>query len=236
MPEIEYPYMPTDRHLKYVSIDDPFMQGAARALEEFAGDLSYPIGAVLVKDGAVVNRAGNGFSRGKQVHICPRLVLECPTGVGYELCHLHDPPGHAEQMLLKRVREQGMDPQGADVYLYGHWWACEPCWTALIAAGVRDLYVVDDAHERFSRDKVYAQTLTPSIKTVALEGFEGELLEEVQREVEALGLKVVDGNADARCVRKEGGGVECFLAAESVYLIEESEKMARQLRNVLRQI
>ena len=170
MENIKYPYMPTDRRLMYAPADNPFMIEAARSLTEFAGDPSYPVGAVLVKDGGVVARAGNGFSRGRQMHVCPRLVLECPTGAGYELCDLHDPPGHAEQMLLKAAQEQGISPIGADVYMYGHWWACEPCWKMLINAGIRDLYVVDDAHERFSRDNVYAQTLTPSVKSVYIAG------------------------------------------------------------------
>ena len=43
--------------------------------------------------------------------------------------------------------------------MYGHWWACESCWNALIAGGVRDVYITDDAHERFSRENVYRETL-----------------------------------------------------------------------------
>jgi nucleoside 2-deoxyribosyltransferase len=54
--------------------------------------------------------------------------------------------------------------------MFGHWWACEPCWKALIDAGVRDVYVVDDAHERFSRDKVYGETLTPTVKSAYIAG------------------------------------------------------------------
>ena len=232
---IQYPYMPDGRSLKYVPASHPFMIEAAQAREECAGDPSYPVGIVMVKNGHVVARAGNGFNRGKQVHVCPRVVQECPTGTGYDLCDLHDSPGHSERMVLEECRRFGIDPAGSDLYMYGHWWACEPCWQALIDAGVRDVYVTDDAHERFARDNVYAQTLSPSIKTVSLEGFDGELLEDVKREMVALGLEVVEARGEAHCVLTSRGA-ECFLAGDSVYTVDQGGAMARQLRNVLRQL
>ncbi len=138
-------------------------------------------------------------------------------------------------MVLEEAANAGIDVVGADAYMYGHWWACEPCWTALIQAGVRDLYVTDDAHERFSRDKVYGETLTPSIKTVSLEGFEGELLEDVKKEIGELGLEVVHREGDAHCVLTSEGA-KCFLAGEVVYMVGHSDAMGRQIRNVLRQL
>ncbi|MBI4437553.1 hypothetical protein HY631_01240 [Candidatus Uhrbacteria bacterium] len=189
-PNIEYPYMPPGRFLKYASPDDPFMVAAARARAEQASDALYPVGAAMVVGGAMVARAGNGFNRGAgKVHVCPRIVLDVPSGTGYELCDLHDPTGHAERMLLQVAREAGIDPAGSDVYLYGHWWACEPCWSALIEAGVRDLYVTDDAHERFAREKVYGETLTPGVKSVYIAGpiTNVEDFESQKRFYEALG-------------------------------------------------
>lgn len=235
MKDINYPYMPEGHQLKYAPVGDPFMIEAAKAREECAGDPLYPVGIVLVKDGTVVARAGNGFNRGAgQVHVCPRVVLECPSGTGYDLCTLHDAPGHSEPMLIEEARRLGVDTVGADAYMYGHWWACEPCWTTLLEAGIRDLYVTDDAHERFSRDNVYGETLSPSIKTVSLEGFEGELLEDVVREIGELGLEVVDGEGDAHCVLTTEGA-KCFLADEMVYTVDPGETMARQIKNVFRQ-
>jgi deoxycytidylate deaminase len=160
MPDIKYPYMPADRHLKYVPADHPFMREAAKAREELAGDPLWPVGIVAVRDGKVVARAGNGFNQGHQgEHICPRIMKGCKTGEGYELCALHDPPGHSEPQLVKACREAGIETQGLDAYMYGHWWACEPCWKSLIDAGFRDLYVTDDAHDRFSKMNVYRETL-----------------------------------------------------------------------------
>lgn len=171
MSEISYPFMPPDRSFRFVSVHDVFMKEAKLAYEEQAGDRLFPIGAVLVKDGRVLARAGNGFNKGaQQIHVCPRIVQECPSGTGYDLCNLHDSPGHAEAMLMQVATEQGIDPSGGDVYLYGHWWCCQPCWGAMIEQGIRDVYLLENAHEEFDRDRVYAKTLQPSVRRVYVAG------------------------------------------------------------------
>lgn len=171
MSEPKYPYMPPGHTFKFVPASNPFMQAAKQAAETLAGDPIQPVGIVLVKDGKVVMDAANGFCRGsKHIHVCPRLVLECPSGTGYDLCSLHESPGHSEPMLMKRAVEAGIDPKGGDAYMYGHWWACEPCWKALIDHGVCDLYLVENAHEIFTREAVYLRALTPDIKSVYISG------------------------------------------------------------------
>lgn len=156
--EIKYPYLPPGRAFKFVPEDHPHMRAAARAQKERAGDPLFPVGIVLVRDGQVVAQAGNGFNQGPQTHLCPRLLAGCKTGEGYDLCHLHDPEGHSEPMLMKAARDAGIPTAGADVYMFGHWWMCEPCWKTLIDGDVRDAYLVDDAHLRFRREVVYAET------------------------------------------------------------------------------
>lgn len=165
-----YPYLPPNRQFKFVSNDHPHMIAAEVARRECSGDSLWPIGIVLVRDGHVVARAGNGYNRGgTSKHICPRVVLDVPSGTRYDLCSLHDAPGHAEPMLIEAAKKEGIDPAGCDVFMYGHWWCCEPCWKVMIDAGVRDVYMVDDAHERFSRDRVHAETLTGTRIDVRLE-------------------------------------------------------------------
>jgi deoxycytidylate deaminase len=164
---IDYPYLPEGKQFQYVPFDHPHMIAAEQARKDCAGDSLYPVGIVLVKDGEVVARAGNGFNRGSGTkHVCPRVVLDCPSGTGYELCSLHDSIGHAETMLMQVAAEQGINIAGSDTYMFGHWWCCEHCWKSMIDAGVRNVYVVDDAHERFSRDRVFAETLTPSCRSI----------------------------------------------------------------------
>ena len=237
----DYPYMPADRHIKYVPYDSPFMVAAAKARSEQAGDPIWPIGVAIVRDGAVLLTAGNGFNRGSGVvHVCPRVVLECPSGTGYDLCALHDSPGHAEHMAVAVAKEKGTDIAGADAYMYGHWWACEPCWNALIAAGIRDLYVTDDAHDRFSRDTVFAETLKPSVRTVRIEGADDHLAAGLQQVVEELGCEVTE-NASAHvravCV---GNRIAIYLSTQEdpVYRIdgEDHDAVCRQFKNVLRQL
>ncbi len=163
--------MPGGRVFKFVVSDNRFIKEAARARRECSGDHLFPVGAVLVSYGHVLARAGNGYNRGAGVvHVCPRIVIECPSGTGYELCHLHDAPGHAEPMLIAAAKEQGIDPAGCDVYLYGHFWCCEPCWNVMIEAGIRDVYLLENAHIEFHRDRVYAQTLQPSVRCAYLAG------------------------------------------------------------------
>jgi deoxycytidylate deaminase len=239
MTNVDYPYMPNGRALKYVSAGNAFMQEAGRARIECAGDSLYPVGGVLVQDGKVIARAGNGFDRGPgKVHICPRIVLDCPSGTGYELCNLHDSIGHAEPMTIAAAHEAGESVEGADFYMYGHWWVCKPCWDAMIDAGVRDVYVTDDAHERFSRARVYGETLKPSISTVALEGFDEATRLALLDEIKNFDLRIALANADVRCV-SHPDGIDCYLrgADEPIYSITSCElSMARQLANVLKQL
>lgn len=171
MSEIDYPFLPNGKVFCFVNVDDTFMQEAARARKECAGDKLYPVGVVLVRDNKVIARAGNGYNLGSETrHVCPRVVLECPSGTGYELCNLHDAKGHAEQMLISVAKEQRTDPAGADVYLYGHWWCCEPCWNIMIENEIRDVYLLENARVEFDRDRVYAQTLQPSVKFAYIAG------------------------------------------------------------------
>lgn len=158
--KVMYPYLPEGRMFKYVPADHPIMLEAAQAMADCAGDPTWPVGIVLVRDGKVVARAGNGFNRGPgKPHMCPRILARCKTGEGYDLCDLHDKAGHSEPMLVKAATEAGVPTEGADAYMYGHWWACDMCWKALIDAGIRDFYIVDDADKRFTKDKVYQRTL-----------------------------------------------------------------------------
>ncbi|MBI2484780.1 hypothetical protein HYW18_01365 [Candidatus Uhrbacteria bacterium] len=169
MSEPQYPYLPEGKQFLFAGINDLSMQAAKGAQEECSGDQIYPVGAVLVREGKVLARAGNGYNKGKAfVHICPRVVRECKSGEGYDLCHHHDSPGHAEQQTIKAAQEAGIDVAGADLYMYGHWWACEPCWKTMMEAGIRHVYLLENAHEEFSRDRVYAKTLVPSVKTAYL--------------------------------------------------------------------
>jgi 2'-deoxynucleoside 5'-phosphate N-hydrolase len=53
-------------------------------------------------------------------------------------------------MTVRRAHEKGIDLNGADIYLYGHWWACQKCWDTMIAAGIRNVYLLKDSETLFN--------------------------------------------------------------------------------------
>ncbi|MDA1038300.1 MAG: hypothetical protein O2877_01260 [bacterium] len=168
---VEYPYLPEGKTFQFVPGDNPFMQAAKKAADERAGDRINPVGVALVKDGKILVTSGNGHDLGRgHVHVCPRVVLECKTGEGYDLCNFHQPEGHAEPGAVKVAKKQGIDIDGADAYMYGHWWACEPCWKVLLDAGLNHFYVLEEAHVVFDKKNVHKRTLTPSMKTAYMSG------------------------------------------------------------------
>jgi deoxycytidylate deaminase len=65
---------------------------------------------------------------------CPRLNL--PSGVGYELCQAR----HAEATLAAQIKDAGRASDGI-AWVFAHYWACEPCASALKAAGVKEIRV-----------------------------------------------------------------------------------------------
>lgn len=51
--------------------------------------------------------------------------------------------------VFKKAREMGFDFTGSDFYLDGHWWVCKMCWTFLLAAGIKDVYLVENAKDLY---------------------------------------------------------------------------------------
>lgn len=224
---IDYPYIPEDRNFIFVDKNNSFMMEADTARQEYAGDSLFPVGVVLVKDGVVLVRAGNGYNRGKtSVHVCPRVVNDCPSGEGYELCDLHDSPGHAESMLMQVAKQEGVDPAGGDVYLYGHWWCCKACWKIMIQNGIKNVYLLENAHEIFHRDRVYATTLQTSLKSVCLIGDFDTLFADVCRE---LGCLVYQGSenkiseSDAVILNTDINDLSSFDYNKPIILISKKE-------------
>jgi len=89
--------------------------------------------AVVVRDGQVLSYATNEHSP------CPREGM--PTGQGYELCEGCSYQNHAERKAV-----QG-EVAGADVHLFGHTYACEPCKKAMRDAGIRMFFIGDEGEQ-----------------------------------------------------------------------------------------
>ena len=157
--EQAYPYLPKGRTILYVSEDHPLMQEAARARQELSTDSAHPTGAVIVLNGAVLGSGANqSVFKNKMLRnlhksgFCIRRLLKVPSGTRYWLC-----PGcassqsHGEIQAVRDALSKNASLKGADLYLCGHWWCCKSCWDVMIAAGIKNVYLVEGATEKFSR-------------------------------------------------------------------------------------
>lgn len=154
-----YPYLPEGKEIKYVKADNQFMKAAKEACRELSTDRHHPTGAVLVRDGRVILSSANQSAIKNKVLLalhqkgfCVRKILKISSGKKYWLC-----PGcasarnHAESRFMKEAKRLGIKTAGADVYLWGHWWCCEPCWAAMIAGEVRDVYLLEGSERFFNK-------------------------------------------------------------------------------------
>lgn len=169
--KIDYPYLPQGRIIKHVPITDPFMAEAKKTRDELSTEKNYPTGAVVVIDSQIIGRAGNQAAlknkRLQEFHrtkLCLRKVFKIPSGQKYWVCpgcakHQH----HGEWGAVKNAVKNKGNIAGADLYLYGHWWCCKPCWNAMISAGIRDVYLVEGAFELFEKRSHVVAEATKSL-------------------------------------------------------------------------
>lgn len=164
--KINYPYLPEGREIKFAKPDNSFMVAAKKATEK-TGCRKQPTGAVLVRDGKIIMTATNA---GLTVDVCPRVLKGSKTGTDYHFCkEVCKQEGHSELSVVRKAREKGIETKGADVYLWGHWWCCQPCWEEMINGDIRDVYVEENADQKFmisaSVGKIYISgSLTNNLK------------------------------------------------------------------------
>ncbi len=148
---IEYPYLPVGRSIEYVGPDDPHMQEAREYAREHSLDDTVKTGSVIVKDGEIIGRGANGSTYHTE-HGCERVKRGIPTGHGYELCEGCHPKNHSERRAIEDAAKSGHGTLGADLYLWGHWWCCEPCWNAMIEAGIEHVYLLEGSEKLFNKE------------------------------------------------------------------------------------
>lgn len=156
--EKKYPYIPSGRQIFYVPADNYFMQEAEKVAREESNVLNHPTGAVIVKEGKIISRASNRnpFSNQTLINLhkkfCLRRILRIKTGKAYFVC-----PGcagfssHAERRAVEKALNQKTDITEADLYLWGHWWCCKSCWDSMISAGIKDVYLLQNADKIFGK-------------------------------------------------------------------------------------
>lgn len=148
---IQYPYIPTTRTILYVPEDNPYMRAAKEIARTQSLDKVMPNGTVIVKNNEIIGCGANG-STYHETNGCERVRQGIPTGQKYELCEGCHPKNHGEPKALADAVGKGADTFGADLYLWGHWWCCEPCWNAMIKAEIRNVYLLENSQILFNRE------------------------------------------------------------------------------------
>jgi deoxycytidylate deaminase len=154
MPEraaIAYPYLPEDGTITYVPAENPFMQAAKKVAREKSLDATMPTGSVIVKDEQILGSGANG-SDYHETHECERVKQNIPTGQGYELCEGCSQKNHSERRAIEDANSKGNDVKGAELYLWGHWWCCEPCWDAMLKAGIKMVHLLERSEVLFNKE------------------------------------------------------------------------------------
>lgn len=158
--KLEYPYLPKGRKIEYVDMSNVFMSEAKNIAIERSTDQRQPIGSVIVKDDKVIGKGANqsGFKNKKLIEwhrqfLCSRKILQVPSGKKYWICPgCADNSKHSERQAIKDAKRNGESCEGADVYLWGHWWCCESCWGGMIDEGIKNVYLLKNSEVLFNRN------------------------------------------------------------------------------------
>lgn len=158
--DIKYPYLPEGRTIKYVNEFNPYIIKAKENARK-SNDKQQPTGAVIVCDDKIV---AEGFNKPPlsspfliRLHkkYCIRHMLKIPSGHKYWICPgCASHPNHGEYRAVVSLLKKRKDLAfcGCDLYLWGHWWCCKPCWDKMISANIRDVYVLDVSNVLFNLD------------------------------------------------------------------------------------
>ena len=129
---INYPYLPIGKQIKFTDENNIYMLEAKRIRNTMSSESRQPTGAVVVYEGIIIGRGANQSRLHNEklldLHnsFCIRKVLHVSSGTKYWLC-----PGcakfkdHAENRAVKDALKNREVLDGADLYLYGHWWCCK---------------------------------------------------------------------------------------------------------------
>lgn len=147
---IAYPYMPAEGRILYVEENDAFIQAAKDFAKIHSLDKAMPNASVLVKDGKIIGQGANGSSY-HEANECERIRLNIPTGQGYERCEGCHPKNHSEPKAIQNAIENGHDPAGGEIYLWGHWWCCQPCWDRMLQVGISIVRLLKDSEVLFNK-------------------------------------------------------------------------------------
>ncbi len=150
--KIEYPFLPAGKIILYVPAANKYMKAAKDFAKNHSLDKFMPTGSVVVLDGKVIGRGSNG-SDYHEKYGCERVKKGIPTGEGYELCEGCHPKNHSEPRAIEdALRNHSIqEMEKAELYLWGHWWACEPCWNSILSVGIKKVYLEEDSQNNYNK-------------------------------------------------------------------------------------
>jgi deoxycytidylate deaminase len=149
----KYPFAPPIPY-KFVDIDNKYMKKAGEVAKTRSGCSWWPTSAVVVKNDKIIGTGAN-WEEGKFTIPCPRYEQNYETGKGYHLCKKvckNENFTHAEVASILDAQANGYNPKNADLYLFGHWWACKDCWNKIQEAEIKQVYLIKNAHKLFTRE------------------------------------------------------------------------------------
>lgn len=155
------PYKPEGKQIFYVEDDNIFLVEAKKIMLESSTDKRHSTGAVIVKNEKIIASGANksALKNLKLIELhknwaCIRRLFKIKSGEKYWLC-----PGcascklHAEFRAVADAQKNNIDTKDADLYLWGHWWCCKPCWDKMLEAGIKNVYLAKEAYEKFGDNK-----------------------------------------------------------------------------------
>lgn len=156
---IKYPYLPEGCEILYVPENNKYMLAAKEAALTQSTDKQVSTGAVIVDgNGEIVVSAANQsalknkFLLDTHKNWCIRKLFKIPSGQKYWLCSgCASHKNHSEYqaaVFLKKKFPQKIDTN-LDLYLWGHWWCCKPCWDKMIEIGIKNVYLMEGVDKFF---------------------------------------------------------------------------------------
>lgn len=150
--QINYPYLPKGEKIHYAAADNRFMMAAKDHAKQHSLDKQVPTGSVIVLNGKIIGKGTNGSDYHDKFG-CERVRRGIPTGERYDLCEGCHPKNHSEPRAIEDAlhHHAKKELKNAELYLWGHWWMCEPCWNAVKASGISDVYLMQGSYELYNK-------------------------------------------------------------------------------------
>lgn len=154
---IKYPYIPEGKLIEYVDANDQYML-RAKEVARTSNDQSFPTGAVIVSDGVIIVESpnktplSNPFLKNLHKKYCIRRIFGIPSGQKYWMCpgcasHENHAENRACRLLIKKFPQKVNT--NCNLYLWGHWWCCKPCWDKMTEAGIKRYFLMKDSEILF---------------------------------------------------------------------------------------